>query len=54
MAAGDGVTTVQGDVKNVIKRGGHRADNFGFLGDFWLSQLARNKLDYFAIATAHR
>ena len=36
-------------MKNVIKRGGHRVDKYGYLGDFWLSQWAANKLDYFSM-----
>ena len=50
------VVTVQGDVKNVIKRGGHHAcfhatilTNMVYLGNFCLSQCATNKLDYFSM-----
>ena len=27
----------------------HDADKYGYLGDFWLSQCATNKLDYFSM-----
>ena len=47
---------IQGDVKKVIKIGGppclfscHNTDKYGYLGDFWLSQCATNKLHYFSM-----
>ena len=32
----------------------HDADKYGYLGDFWLSQCATNKLHYFSIRRAMR